>query len=57
MKSVTIVLQSVMARKLAFSAIRLGVNLACSVSAFLAGDWKRGVYWISSTICIAMVSI
>ena len=45
------------ARRLLFPAVLFVINLACAITAFKAGDWKRGIYWLSSAVCIAMVSI
>ncbi len=47
----------ILERKLALPALLFFINLACAISAFHARDWKRGFYWISSAVCIAMVSI
>jgi hypothetical protein len=44
-------------RHLALPALLFAINLGCAVAAFVAGDRKRGVYWLASGICIAMVSL
>jgi len=45
------------ARRLAFPALLVAINLGCSAASFNGGDWKRGVYWICSAMCIAMMSL
>jgi hypothetical protein len=40
----------------AFTAVLLGGNLGAAVASFLLHDWRRGVYWLASAICIAMVA-
>ncbi len=40
----------------AFPAILLGCNLGAAVASFLLHDRRRGVYWLSSGVCIAMVA-
>jgi hypothetical protein len=45
------------ARRLAFPALLIAINLGCSFTAFKAGDYKKAVYWLSSTVCLAMVSL
>ncbi len=40
----------------AFPAVLLGGNLGAAVASFLLHDWRRGVYWLASAVCIAMVA-
>jgi len=39
-----------------FPAALLLLNLAAAAMSFVAGDWKRGVYWLGSAVCIATVA-
>jgi hypothetical protein len=57
MKMLPVAYRFILERKLALPALLFFINLACAISAFHARDWKRGFYWISSAVCIAMVSI
>ena len=43
-------------RSLIFPAILFFCNLGSAIVCFAAGDWKRGLYWIASSICIASVT-
>jgi hypothetical protein len=44
-------------RQFILPAMLFAFNLGCSLESFARGDWKRGVYWIASAVCIAAVSI
>ncbi len=33
------------------------INLANSVTVSVAGGWAKGTYWLSSAVCIVMVSL
>ena len=57
MKFLPLAFRYLLERKLALPALLFCINLACAGASFYARDWKRGVYWLSSAICIAMVSI
>ena len=43
-------------KRLIFPAILFLCNLASAIVCFADGDWKRGLYWMASSICIASVS-
>ncbi len=43
-------------RRLIFPAILFLCNIASAIVCFAGGDWKRGLYWTASSICIASVS-
>jgi len=43
--------------RLLFPGILFFCNIASGVACFLAGDWRRGVYWMASSACIASVSL
>ncbi|HLJ14248.1 MAG TPA: hypothetical protein VKV15_07110 [Bryobacteraceae bacterium] len=57
MKALLALVHFMIARRLLFPALLFCINLACAITAFQARDWKRGVYWLSSAVCIAMVSV
>lgn len=40
----------------AFPAVLLGGNLGAAVAAFLLHDWRRGLSWLASAVCIGMVA-
>ncbi len=42
--------------QLIFPALLILMNLGASLVAFKAGDWRRGVYWITSALCLVMVA-
>ena len=39
-----------------FPALMILMNVGASLVAFKAGDWRRGVYWITSALCLGMVA-
>jgi hypothetical protein len=39
-----------------FPALMIVMNVGASLVAFKAGDWRRGVYWITSALCLGMVA-
>lgn len=41
---------------LIFPAILFMCNVGSAIVCFAAGDWKRGLYWLASSVCIASVS-
>lgn len=43
-------------KRLIFPAVLFLCNLASAIVCFAGGDWKRGLYWMASSICIASVS-
>ena len=57
MKLATEFVHFMQARHLVFPAVLFVINVACAYTAFQSGDWKKGVYWLSSALCIAMVSL
>jgi len=42
--------------QLIFPALLILMNVGASLVAFKAGDWRRGVYWITSALCLVMVA-
>jgi hypothetical protein len=40
-----------------FPAILFLCNVGSSIACFVSGDWKRGLYWAASSICIANLSL
>jgi hypothetical protein len=42
--------------QLVFPALLILMNVGACVVAFKAGDWRRGVYWIASALCLVMVA-
>ncbi len=40
--------------QLIFPALLIVMNVGAALVAFKAGDWRRGVYWISSALCLVM---
>jgi hypothetical protein len=43
--------------RLLFPGLLFLCNVASAVACFLAGDWRRGIYWMASSACIASVSL
>ena len=39
-----------------FPVILLACNIGSSIVYILAGDWKRGIYWAASSLCIAAIT-
>lgn len=39
-----------------FPALLLLFNLGSAAVSFASGDWRRGVYWLASGVCIAAVA-
>lgn len=39
-----------------FPALLLVLNLGAALVAFTGGDWRRGVYWVASAVCIGVVA-
>jgi hypothetical protein len=46
-----------MNRRLLFPAILFAANLGSAATCFAGGDWKRGLYWLASSVCIACVAL
>jgi hypothetical protein len=44
-------------RHLIFPAILFLCNVGSAIACFAAGDWKRGLYWAASSLCVASVSV
>ncbi|HEY4359704.1 MAG TPA: hypothetical protein VGN17_01985 [Bryobacteraceae bacterium] len=44
-------------KRYVFPVCLLLLNLGAAVLAFRGGDWKRGVYWLASAVCIATVAL
>ena len=42
--------------QLVFPVLLILMNLGASVVAFKAGDWRRGVYWITSALCLTVIA-
>ena len=51
------VLHFVRERRLVFPGLLILCNLASAAQSFASGDWKRGVYWLSSAVCLLMVAL
>jgi len=49
-------MHSISRSQLIFPALLILMNVGASVMAFKAGDWRRGVYWITSALCLVMVA-
>jgi hypothetical protein len=49
-------MSSINRSQLIFPALLILMNLGASVLAFKTGDWRRGVYWIASALCLVMVT-
>ena len=49
-------MNSINRSQLIFPALMILMNVGASVMAFKAGDWRRGVYWITSALCLMMVA-
>jgi hypothetical protein len=43
-------------RKIIFPALLFLGNVGSSAACIIAGDWKRGLYWAASAMCIACVT-
>ena len=43
-------------RRLIFPALLFLGNIAAAIVYFSTGDWKRGLYWTASSVCIAAIS-
>ncbi len=43
-------------RKYLFPALLFACNLGSAIACFAARDYKRGIYWAASSLCIASVS-
>jgi hypothetical protein len=39
-----------------FPALMILMNVGASLVAFKAGDWRRGVYWITSALALGLVA-
>ena len=46
-----------MEKRLWFTAALVMLNLCAAAGSFASGDWKRGIYWLASAICLVMVSL
>jgi hypothetical protein len=44
-------------KQLIFPIALAALNFGAAVASFLAGDWKRGLYWIFSGLCIVTVTL
>jgi len=45
------------ARRLVFPGLLILCNLASAAQSFASSDWKRGIYWLSSALCLLMVAL
>ena len=43
-------------KRLIFPVILFLCNVGSAIACFAVGDWKRGLYWAASSLCIASVS-
>ena len=41
---------------LIFPALMILMNVGASVVAFKLGDWRRGMYWIASALCLGLIA-
>jgi len=44
-------------KRLVFPATLFCLNLGAAIGCFACGDWKRGIYWVASAICVACVAL
>jgi hypothetical protein len=44
-------------RRILFPALLFLGNVGSAIACFASGDWRRGLYWAASSICIASVTI
>ena len=44
-------------KRLIFPGLLFLGNVASALACFYCGDWRRGIYWTASSICIASVAI
>lgn len=44
-------------RRLVFPGILIICNVVSAAHRLTAGDWKRGVYFLSSALCLLMVAL
>jgi hypothetical protein len=44
-------------RRFVFPIILFLCNLGSALACFAGGDWRRGLYWAASSVCIASVSL
>lgn len=49
--------QFLLERRLVFPLLLILCNLASAAQCFAAGDWRRGIYWLASAVCLLMVSL
>jgi hypothetical protein len=43
-------------KRFIFPSVLLAMNLASAAMSLWGGDWKRGLYWLASAVCIATVA-
>ncbi len=43
-------------KRFVFPLLLLALNAGAAVVSFSSGDWKRGVYWLASAVCIGIVT-
>jgi hypothetical protein len=43
-------------RRLIFPGVLVLCNAGSAIACFAAGDWKRGLYWAASSVCIASIA-
>lgn len=43
-------------KRLIFPALLFICNIGCAIVCFAGGDWRRGLYWAASSVCIASVT-
>ena len=44
-------------RRLAGPSLLIAINICSAVNCFKGKDWKHGVYYLSSALCLVMVAI
>jgi hypothetical protein len=57
MRQAAALLRFIVARRLVFPGLLILFNLASAAQSFASGDWKRGIYWLSSALCLLMVAL
>jgi len=56
-KSALLLWRLALNKRLVLPSFLFATNLGCAFSGFKARDWKHGVYYLSSALCIAMVAL
>ncbi len=43
-------------KRFAFPLALLALNIGAAIVSFITGDWRKGVYWLASAICVGTVA-